>query len=68
MTQTRVSEKARNDRDKMKARSDNVLIASDDSFPASDPPSWTGVIGPGESIAAAEPPATTPKHKKKRRS
>jgi hypothetical protein len=48
MAQTRVSEEARKDRDKMKASSDSVVIASDDSFPASDPPSWTGVAGPGE--------------------
>jgi hypothetical protein len=44
----RVKDKAKEHRDKLKESEDEVTVASDDSFPASDPPSWTGVTGPGE--------------------
>jgi hypothetical protein len=60
MTDDRVGEKAKRDRDKMKADGDDVVIASDDSFPASDAPSWTGVTGSRESPIAAEPHAAVP--------
>ena len=44
----RVKEEAKADREKMKEKEDEVTIASDDSFPASDPPSFTGVTGPSD--------------------
>ena len=67
MSQSRVSEEARKDRDKMKASSDSVVIASDESFPASDPPSWTGIAGPGESHLTDAPGRGRPQQRKKRR-
>jgi hypothetical protein len=41
-----VEKEAENDREKMKQREDKVVVSSDDSFPASDPPSFNpGVTG-----------------------
>lgn len=46
--ETPVKEKAQKDREKLKQEDDAVTTTSDDSFPASDAPSWTGVTGPGD--------------------
>jgi len=41
-----VEKKAENDRERMKKHEDEVVVSSDDSFPASDPPSFNpGVTG-----------------------
>jgi hypothetical protein len=42
----RIEREAENDRERMKKHADEVVISSDDSFPASDPPSFNpGVTG-----------------------
>ncbi len=42
----RVAKEAEDDRERMKSHADEVTISSDDSFPASDPPSFNpGVTG-----------------------
>jgi hypothetical protein len=41
-----VEKEAEDDREKMKEHEDKVVVSSDDSFPASDPPSFNpGVTG-----------------------
>ena len=44
-----LKEHGKNERDRIGREEDDVVGSSDDSFPASDPPSWTPVSGVGSS-------------------
>jgi hypothetical protein len=44
-----VEKKAENERERIKKQEDTVVVSSDESFPASDPPSFNpGVTGAGD--------------------
>jgi hypothetical protein len=46
-----VRQEAEKDREKMKEHEDKVVVSSDDSFPASDPPSFNpGVTGASDAL------------------
>lgn len=46
VTEKPVEKQAEDDRERMKKHADEVVVSSDDSFPASDPPSFNpGITG-----------------------